>query len=79
MVLILCQILYLIYHKKHETLTIIRHIHVYINRINNRLVLKIKKWISARITNVRNRKKEIIWQHEKVNRQNKEGRKCTQS
>ena len=28
--------------KKHETLTIIRPIHVYINRINNRLVFKIK-------------------------------------
>ena len=28
--------------KKHETLTTIPHIHVYINRINNRLVFKIK-------------------------------------
>ena len=33
---------YQIYHKKHETLTIILPIHVYINRINNRLVFKIK-------------------------------------
>ena len=29
--------------KKHETLTIIPLIHVYINRINNRLVFKIKE------------------------------------
>ena len=28
--------------KKHETLTTIPHIHVYINRINNRSVFKIK-------------------------------------
>ena len=28
--------------KNHETSTTIPHIHVYINRINNRLVLKIK-------------------------------------
>ena len=31
--------------KKHETLTAIPPIHVYINRINNRLVFKIKRWI----------------------------------
>ena len=30
--------------KKHETLTAISLIHVYINRINNRLVFKIKDW-----------------------------------
>ena len=28
--------------KKHETTTTIPHVHIYINRINNRLVLKIK-------------------------------------
>ena len=37
--------------KKHETLTTIPPIHVYINRINNRLVFKIKRLIKARITN----------------------------
>ena len=31
--------------KKHETLTTIFPIHVYINRIKNRLVFKIKKWL----------------------------------
>ena len=35
-------ILYWIHHKKYETLTAIPAIHVYINRINNRLVFKIK-------------------------------------
>ena len=30
--------------KKHETLTKIRPVHVYINRINNRWVFKIKDW-----------------------------------
>ena len=34
--------LYQIYHKKHETLTANFLIHVYINRINNRLVSKTK-------------------------------------
>ena len=33
---------YQIYHKKHETLTEIPLMHVYINIINNRLVFKIK-------------------------------------
>ena len=45
MVLILFQIysgLYLVHHKKHETLATISPIHVYIYRINNRLVFKIK-------------------------------------
>ena len=44
MVLILFQIFKIIriFHKKHETLTTIPPIHVYINRINNRLFLKIK-------------------------------------
>ena len=48
MVLILCQTLYEIVKmssmslKKHETLTTIPPIHLYINIINNRLVLKIK-------------------------------------
>ena len=30
--------------KKHKTLTTISHIHVYINRYNNRLVFKTKGW-----------------------------------
>ena len=34
--------MYCIYHKKHETLTANPPIHVYINRINNRLIFKIK-------------------------------------
>ena len=34
--------LYWIYHKKHVILTAIPPIHVYINKINNRLVFKIK-------------------------------------
>ena len=44
-VLILCQMFKIIVKhiiKKHETLTTIPSIHVYINRINNRLVLKTK-------------------------------------
>ena len=47
MVHILCQIFKIISNtslKKHETLTTISPIHVYINRINNRLVFKIKDW-----------------------------------
>ena len=45
MVLILCQIFKIILNislKKHETLTTIPPIHVYINRNNNRLVFKMK-------------------------------------
>ena len=45
MVLILCQICKIISStslKKHEILTTISPIHVYINRINNRLMFKIK-------------------------------------
>ena len=45
MILILCQMFKVIAstsQKKHETLTEIPPIHVYINRINTRLVLKIK-------------------------------------
>ena len=45
MVLILCQIFKIILNislKKHETLTRIPPLHVYINRFNNRLVFKMK-------------------------------------
>ena len=45
MILILCQMFKVIAstsQKNHETLTEIPPIHVYINRINTRLVLKIK-------------------------------------
>ena len=34
--------------KKHETLTSISPIHIDINRTNNRLVFKTKKWIQAK-------------------------------
>ena len=56
--------------KMYETLTAIPPIHVYINRINNILVFKIKEL--ARITHAWNN--EIIWQHKKINR-----RKSTKS
>ena len=35
--------------KKHETLTAIPPIHVYINKVNNRLVLKIKVWYKSEL------------------------------
>ena len=36
--------LYQVFHKNHEALTTNPPIHIYINRINNRLVFKIKSW-----------------------------------
>ena len=47
--------------KKHEILTTVIPIHVYINRINKRLVFKIL--ILSRIAKFSNN--EIIWQHKK--------------
>ena len=35
--------LYQVYHRKTRSITTNRHIHIYINRINNRLVFKIKE------------------------------------
>ena len=35
--------LYQVYHRKIRSITTNRHIHIYINRINNRLVFKIKE------------------------------------
>ena len=63
--------------KKHETLTTIPPIHVYINNINNGLVFKIKHRIEAKISNAWDNK--MIWQHKKNNRQNKKRRKCANS
>ena len=48
--------------KKHETLTIILPIYVYINIINNRLVFKIKHGYKLEL--------KIVLQHKKINRQN---------
>ena len=48
--------------KKHETLTIIPPIYVYINIINNRLVFKIKHGYELEL--------KIVLRHKKINRQN---------
>ena len=50
--------------KKHETLTTILPIHVYINRINNRLVFKRKKLFGS--TNKKKKKKDKRKNGEKV-------------
>ena len=57
--------------KKRKTITDNLPIHIYMSRINIKLVLKIKD----RITHTRNQ--EVIWQHKKINRRNKECGKCT--
>ena len=57
--------------KNHKTLTTIPPVHVYINRINNRLVLKMKYGYKLEL--------QIIWLHRKINRQNKKWRKSTKS
>ena len=46
-------------HQKHETLTTKSLIQVYINRINNRLVFKMKDGYEKKKTNAW--KNEIIW------------------
>ena len=50
-----------------ETLKTILPIHVYINRINNSLVFKIKDGHKLELQ----KSGTMIWQHKKVNRQNK--------
>ena len=51
--------------KKHETLTKNSLIHVYINRINNRLVFKIKDGYNLELQAPE--KNEIIWRYKKIN------------
>ena len=67
--------------ENYEMLTKVPPIHVYINRINNGSAFKIKdgynyKITNARITNAWNN--EIVWQHKKLNRQNKKMEKMYQ-
>ena len=63
--------------KKHETLAIIPPIHFYINRINNRLVSKIKDGHKLDLQTPETMK--IIWKCKKINRQNKKWTKNTKS
>ena len=65
--------------KRYETLTAVLPIHVYINKINHRLVFKMRDGykIKARIRNAWN--KEIILVAKKKKRQNKKWRKMTKS
>ena len=65
--------------KKHETLATISPIHVYINRINNRLMFKIKDGYKLELQIPEKKKRRIIWQHKKINRQNKRWRTSTKS
>ena len=54
----------------------------YTNRINNRLVLKIKDRYKLQVTNALNNYyfiQKIIWQYKKTNRQNKNDTKCSKS
>ena len=73
MVLILCQI-YVI--KKHKTLTTIPPIHVYINRINDRLVFKIQDGYKLELQTLETMKL-FGSTKKKINRQNKKWRKST--
>ena len=59
--------------KKHETLTTIPPIHVYVNRINNRLLFKIKDGYKLELQT------PATMLHQKINRQNKKRRKRTKS
>ena len=63
--------------KKHETLTTIPSIHFYINRINNRLMSKIKDGHKLDLQTPETMK--IIWKYKKINRQNKKWTKNTKS
>ena len=63
--------------KKHEPLAIIPPIHFYINRINNRLVSKIKDGHKLDLQTPETMK--IIWKYKKINRQNKKWTKNTKS
>ena len=63
--------------KKHETLTTIPPIHVYINRINNRLVFKIKDGYKLELQTPE--KVKLFGSRKEINRQNKTWRKSTKS
>ena len=60
--------------KKHEKLTKFSPIYVYINRINNKLVFKIKDGYRLKLQTSETMK--LLWQHKTINRQNKKRRKC---
>ena len=61
--------------KKHETLTAIPSIHVYINKINNRLVFKTKDGYKLELQTPESMK--LSGSTEKINRQNKKmGKMC---
>ena len=62
--------------KKHETLTIITHIHVYINRINNGLVFKIKYGYKLELQTPEIMK--LFGTTKEINRQNTKWGKCTE-
>ena len=55
--------------KKHETLTVIPTIHVYINRINNRLMFKIKGGYRLELQTAKTIK--LFGSTKKINRENK--------
>ena len=55
----------------HETLTAIPPIHVYSNRINNRLVFKKNDGYKLELQVPEAMKLFGIWQHKKINRKNK--------
>ena len=59
--------------KKHKTLTSISPIHVYINRINNRLVFKIKDGYKLELQTSETMK--LFASTKKINRKNKKRRK----
>ena len=63
--------------KKHETLTTIPHLHVYINRINNRLVFKIKDGYNLELQTPETMK--LFGSTKIFKRQNKKWRKSTKS
>ena len=63
--------------KKQETLTTIPRIHVYINRINNRLAFKIKNGYKLELQTPETMK--LFENTKKINRQNKKWRKCAKS
>ena len=63
--------------KKHETLTTIPPIHVYINRINHRLVFKIKDGYKLELQTPETMK--LFGSTQKINRRNKKQRKCAKS
>ena len=64
--------------KKHEKWTIINPIHVYINRINNRLVFKIKDGYKLELQ-MSGTMKLLDLIAQKINRQNKKWRKRKKS